>query len=108
MCASCAGLAPGRARFVTLFLLGCGSQRNEQTPSLEEAMRSLLQIAAFVGATVACGVAAAQDNNDAPLTEKWAPAEWGADDRVGSPNRTTPELVLKAVGLVKQGKVATL
>ena len=42
--------------------------------------------------------------NDAPLTEKWAPAKWGADDKVGSPNRTTPQLVLKAVGLVKQGK----
>jgi hypothetical protein len=27
---------------------------------------------------------------------------------VGAPNRTTPALVLKAVGLVKRGKVATL
>ena len=71
-------------------------------------MRSLLQFAAIVGVTVAAATAAAQDVNDAPLNEKWAPAEWGADDKVGSPNRTTPQLVLKAVGLVKQGKVATL
>jgi hypothetical protein len=71
-------------------------------------MRSLLQFVAIVGVTVACGTAAAQDVNDAPLNEKWAPAEWGADDKVGSPNRTTPQIVLKAVGLVKQGKVATL
>jgi kynurenine formamidase len=46
--------------------------------------------------------------NDEPLTENWAPSEWGADDKVGAPNRTTPAMVLKAVKLVKQGKVATL
>lgn len=46
--------------------------------------------------------------NDAPLTDKWAPTEWGADDKMGAVNRTTTAHVLKAVGLVKQGKVATL
>jgi hypothetical protein len=54
------------------------------------------------------GLAGAQGVNDEPLQQKWAPTEWGADDNVGAPNRTTPELVLKAVGLVKRGKVATL
>src|SRR5215510_15499664 len=44
--------------------------------------------------------------NDKPLTEKWAPTEWGANDKVGAPNRTTPAMVLKALRLVKQGKVA--
>ena len=46
--------------------------------------------------------------NDEPLAEGWAPSEWGADDKAGSVNRTTPEMVLKATRLVKQGKVATL
>jgi len=46
--------------------------------------------------------------NDQPLTEEWAPSEWGAEDKVGAVNRTTPALVLNAVKLVKQGKVATL
>lgn len=46
--------------------------------------------------------------NDRPLTEKWAPTEWGPDDRLGAPNRTTPDIVLKAIQLVKQGKTATL
>lgn len=46
--------------------------------------------------------------NDEPLTQNWAPSEWGADDKAGSVNRTTPEMVLKAAQLVKQGKVATL
>ena len=46
--------------------------------------------------------------NDQPLKEKWAPSEWGADDKAGSVNRTTPAMVLSAVKLVKQGKVATL
>ena len=45
-------------------------------------MRSLLQFAAIVGVTVTAATATAQDVNDAPLNEKWAPAEWGADDVV--------------------------
>lgn len=46
--------------------------------------------------------------NDEPLTENWAPSEWGPDDKAGAVNRTTPAMVLKAAKLVKQGKVATL
>ncbi|MEO6270037.1 MAG: cyclase family protein, partial [Lautropia sp.] len=63
-----------------------------------------------LGALALMGSAAAQQAkvNDEPLTEKWAPTEWGADDKAGSVNRTTPEMVLKAIGLVKKGKVATL
>jgi len=57
--------------------------------------------------TLSAGAATAEVN-DAPLTEGWAPSEWGPDDLVGAVNRTTPELVLRAVGLVKRGKVATL
>lgn len=56
-------------------------------------------------ALLACTAWAA---NDQPLAENWAPGEWGPDDLVGAVNRTTPERVLAAVGLVKQGKVATL
>jgi kynurenine formamidase len=71
-------------------------------------MKSLLQFAVTIGVTLACGTALAQNVNDAPLTEKWAPTEWGADDKVGAPNRTTAQMVLKAAALVKKGKVATL
>lgn len=46
--------------------------------------------------------------NDEPLNDNWAPSEWGPDDRIGAVNRTTPEMVLQAVALVRQGKVATL
>lgn len=46
--------------------------------------------------------------NDEPLNDNWAPSEWGPDDKAGSVNRITPELVLAAAKLVKQGKVATL
>ncbi len=72
-------------------------------------MRRALEIAAVAIAATAIGrLAGAQSVNDDPLRQQWAPTEWGADDKVGAPNRTTPELVLKAVGLVKRGKVATL
>ncbi len=46
--------------------------------------------------------------NDEPLTENWAPSEWGPDDKAGSVNRTTAAMVLNAVKLVKLGKTATL
>jgi kynurenine formamidase len=46
--------------------------------------------------------------NDEPLTDHWAPSEWGPNDKAGAVNRTTPAMVMKAVRLVKNGKVATL
>ncbi|MEZ5934265.1 MAG: cyclase family protein [Alphaproteobacteria bacterium] len=75
-------------------------------------MKSFRTAAVSGAATIAClafslGVAA-QGVNDAPFEQNWWPSEWGPDDKVGSPNRTTPEMVMKAVGLVKQGKTATL
>jgi kynurenine formamidase len=60
--------------------------------------------AAMLGAYGSAALAA----NDEPLKDKWAPSEWGADDRAGSANRRTAASVLKAVKLVKKGKVATL
>ena len=62
--------------------------------------------AAFILGGLSAGPAGAV--NDEPLTQKWAPSEWGPDDKVGASNRTTPAMVLKAVKLVKRGKVATL
>jgi kynurenine formamidase len=52
--------------------------------------------------------ASAQEYNDEPLNDNWAPGEWGPDDKAGAVNRTTSEMVLNAVGIVVQGKVATL
>ena len=63
-------------------------------------------VAAGIFASIATGNAIAV--NDEPLTENWAPAEWGADDMAGSVNRTTAAMVLQAVKLVKRSKVATL
>ena len=68
--------------------------------------RTLLAALAFVlGAITSDRVLAV---NDEPLTQRWAPSEWGADDKAGAINRTTPAMVLKAAKLVKRGKVATL
>ncbi len=59
-------------------------------------------------AMLAAGPVDAEVFNDKPLTEKWWPSEFGADDKAGAINRITPEIVLKAIKLVKQGKTATL
>jgi kynurenine formamidase len=77
----------------------------------EPDMNSSHSIGAVMALAIAVSLAAplhAQDINDAPFREGWAPGEWGPDDMAGAVNRTTPDLVLKAAGLVKQGKVATL
>ena len=64
----------------------------------------------FLSAAGLCAMTSAPAGavNDQPLEEQWAPTEWGADDKVGSANRTTPAMVLSASRLIKQGKVATL
>ncbi|MEM8813883.1 MAG: cyclase family protein [Pseudomonadota bacterium] len=69
-------------------------------------MRHLIILTAAVA--VSASGALAQAVNDEPLEQNWAPSEWGAEDKAGAVNRTTPEMVLKAVGLVTQGKTATL
>lgn len=57
--------------------------------------------------TFSTGVVA-QDANNKPFEEGWAPSQFGADDRIGMMQVITAEHVLKAVNLVKQGKTATL
>ncbi len=69
------------------------------------AMRgAVLSLALMLGAASV----GAEAVNDAPLTEKWWPSEFGPDDKAGAINRITPAIVLKAIALVKQGKTATL
>ncbi len=64
---------------------------------------------AALALTISAGLSGpAWSVNDEPLTDKWAPSEWGKDDKAGAVNRTTPAMVLKAMKLVKRGKVATL
>lgn len=71
-------------------------------------MKPCIQITAILLTLSAAITGNAQQYNDEPLTDNWAPSEWGPDDKAGAVNRTTPEMVLKAMGLVRQGKVATL
>ena len=70
-------------------------------------LNKLSALAMIIAVCLFAAMAHAQ-MDDKPLMENWAPTEWGPDDRVGAPNRTTPEIVLNAIRLVKQGKVATL
>ena len=45
------------------------------------------------------GTASAQD---------WTKSKWGPNDEIGAANYMTPELVVKAAGLIKTGKVFAL
>lgn len=55
--------------------------------------------------TITCCCLMANISYSADDTEKWWPSEWGADDQMGALNRLTPEKVLAAAGLIKQGKI---
>ena len=69
---------------------------------------TLVAVLGLVGVSIMNAQQPAPPVSDKPLIEKWAPTEWGPEDKAGAVNRTTPALVLKSVKLVKQGKVATL
>ena len=71
-------------------------------------MKILIRNIALLLAFTVTTIGNAQEVNDEPLNDNWAPSEWGPDDKAGAVNRTTPEMVLKAMSLVQQGKVATL
>lgn len=72
-----------------------------------KSLKTITLAALMTSATLSSPISAQNLNND-PISQHWAPTEWGTDDMAGAVNRTTPAMVLKAVGLVKQGKVATL
>src|SRR5262249_61116594 len=71
-----------------------------------------------IGDVLVCGVSLAVAGlgkgrgsapvSDKPFIENWAPTEWGPNDKAGAINRITPQVVMKAMRLVKQGKTATL
>jgi kynurenine formamidase len=74
-------------------------------------MRGALLAGAVLFATGSTALAQALPgpSDDKPLTEKWAPSKWGADDRAGSANHTkNPENVRRALGAVKQFKSLTI
>ena len=45
---------------------------------------------------------------ETPIGPKWWPSEWGADDQRGAANRITPQKVLQAAALIKEGKIYQL
>ena len=74
-----------------------------------------MRISIFAGAIAVAfaGSASAQvlpgPADDKPLTEKWAPSKWGADDKAGSANHTRNTANIKrALDTVKQNKSITV
>ncbi|MDA2938690.1 cyclase family protein [Acidobacteria bacterium AH-259-A15] len=45
---------------------------------------------------------------DTPIGPRWWPSQWGPDDQRGAINRITPEKVMEAVKLIKEGKIYEL
>ena len=45
---------------------------------------------------------------ETPIGPKWWPSEWGANDQRGAANRITPQKILQAASLIKEGKIYQL
>jgi len=45
---------------------------------------------------------------ETPIGPKWWPSEWGAEDQRGAANRITPQKILQAAALIKEGKIYQL
>lgn len=45
---------------------------------------------------------------DTPIGPKWWPSEWGPKDQRGALNRITPQKILQAAALIKEGKIYQL
>ena len=73
-------------------------------------MKKLPQIFLISSFILATGNVIAQNNSDLNKseTEKWYPSAYGALDEIGAANLLTPQVVLDAVKLVKQGKALSL
>ena len=62
----------------------------------------------LVGVALSCmfvGVVVAQES---ATNQKWWPSEWGPNDQRGAMNRITPQKVLQAASLIKEGKIYQL
>jgi len=71
-------------------------------------MNTVIRVALAGALAAVASTSVFAETNDEPIRDKWAPSEWGPDDKAGAVNRTTAQHVLNAVRLVKKGKVATL
>ncbi len=74
------------------------------------ARASVVRTIALVFLAGMSGWVFAQQSSDreTPIGPRWWPSEWGAQDQRGAANRITPEKVIEARSLIRQGKVYSL
>lgn len=53
-------------------------------------------------------ISASPTHAQTPTGSRWWPSEWGPDDQRGAANHLTPDKVIEAVGLIKEGKIYPL
>src|SRR5215470_4222776 len=91
----------------------CSKSNHKHNSGRRISMKVSMIAAAIAALCMAGGTAMAQTMkgpvNDKPLTENWAPSQWGADDKAGSANHTkNPDNIKRALSFVKQYKSITI
>ncbi|MFC0284263.1 cyclase family protein [Camelimonas abortus] len=81
---------------------------NKRTRMSGFARTAAAGVLALAAAALGAGVATAHDEKGGAADMSWTKSKYGPDDEVGAANLVTPELVAKAAGLVKTGKVYNL
>jgi hypothetical protein len=77
-------------------------QKNVRGCFLRHTLKALLGIGAVL---FPLSITLAQDT---PMGPKWWPSEWGPDDQRGAMNCITPQKILQAASLIKEGKLYQL
>lgn len=67
-----------------------------------------LTLAPAAAAALAISLSGSPVLSQSPSDSPWWPSEWGAEDERGSSHRVTPERVLEAAQLIRQGKIYSL
>jgi kynurenine formamidase len=96
---------PGQLSYVCGHFAKGGSMKFTLCAQSQSCRLTVLVLWGLVGSFLLVGVTQAQET---PIGPKWWPSEWGVNDQRGAVNRITPQKVLQAASLIKEGKIYQL
>ena len=81
-------------------------QRNERSTRVGVTRLSI--VAFLLGVKLPTLAIGARRDAENPMSTKWWPSQWGANDQRGPANRITSAKVLEALDIIEKGKIYSL
>lgn len=79
--------------------------RSEKQSAFQLFFRTTVLVGGIWGLCLTTGLTFAEET---PIGPRWWPSEWGPEDQRGAMNRITPQKILQAATLIKEGKIYQL